>query len=156
MSIGTQGGIYFNGNTSAFLGYLASNDNNVTGNSTAYTLGTNVALTEVFDQNSDFDGKTYTAPVSGICIFTTTSAVTGTTVANAFQVNVNTSNRNYRSVLSRTASSANFTPRLQALADMDAGDIANGIILVGGEAAATDDLAGGANAFTHFSGCLAL
>lgn len=52
----------------AFLGYLSAQDNNVTGDGTGYFLGTtgNV-MTEVFDQNADFNAATgiFTAPVTG-------------------------------------------------------------------------------------------
>lgn len=50
----------------AFHAYLASQDSNVTGDGTRYTLGTNVAFTERFDQGSDFNTNgTFTAPVTG-------------------------------------------------------------------------------------------
>ena len=50
----------------AFHAYLASQDANVTGDGTRYTLGTNVALTERFDQNADFNTNgTFTAPITG-------------------------------------------------------------------------------------------
>lgn len=50
-----------------FLAYQASADNNVTGNNAYYVLGTNTAMTEVFDANSDFNPSpaTFTAPVTG-------------------------------------------------------------------------------------------
>lgn len=49
--------------TPAFLAVLASTISNVTGDGTLYTV---VWDTEVFDQNSDFDGtSTFTAPVTG-------------------------------------------------------------------------------------------
>lgn len=51
---------------SAFLGAVESADNNVTGDNTTYTIGTNVAYTTIFDQNSDFNTNgTFTAPVTG-------------------------------------------------------------------------------------------
>jgi len=54
---------------SAFLA-LSGSASNVTGDGTAYTLGSSVALTEVYDQNSDFNTNgTYTAPVTGIAQF---------------------------------------------------------------------------------------
>ena len=51
----------------AFSAHLAANDNNVTGDGSiwATTAGTN-NWTELYDQNSDFDGDgTFTAPVTG-------------------------------------------------------------------------------------------
>lgn len=51
----------------AFFAYLGTADLNVTGDSTAYTLGSGNALTEVYDRNSDFvTTGTFTAPVTGI------------------------------------------------------------------------------------------
>lgn len=50
-----------------FLGYLSAQDNNVTGDGTAYLVGsTGNAMTEVFDQNADFNvNGTFTSPVTG-------------------------------------------------------------------------------------------
>ena len=54
----------------AFLAYLGTTDSNVTGNGATYTLGGGNALTEVFDQNSDFNTNgTFTAPVTGRYMF---------------------------------------------------------------------------------------
>jgi hypothetical protein len=136
------------------LAYLATTVNDVTGNSTSYILGTGTALTEVFDQNSNFNGSAFIAPVTGIYIFTSTTAVTGMTIAANVLVQFNSSNRTYRNSYNRNASSLNMTPRLQALCDMDAGDSVVAFVTVGGEAADTADVSGSANAFTHFSGCL--
>jgi subtilisin family serine protease len=50
----------------AFLAYLGTTDSNVTGDGTTFILGTGNALTEVFDQNSDFNvNGTFTAPITG-------------------------------------------------------------------------------------------
>lgn len=49
---------------SAFYSYQASVATDVTGNSTPYTLGSTVDMTEIYDQNDDFDHTTgiFTAP----------------------------------------------------------------------------------------------
>lgn len=53
-------------NQPAFLAYASSGDANVTGDGTVFTLGTGNALTEVFDQNGDFNTNgTFTAPLTG-------------------------------------------------------------------------------------------
>lgn len=51
----------------SFLAYLPTQDSNVTGDSTVYTLGSGNALTEVFDQGSNFaTNGIFTAPVTGL------------------------------------------------------------------------------------------
>lgn len=53
-------------NQPGFLAYLNTQDTNVTGNGATYTLGSGNALTEVYDQNGDFNTNgTFTAPVTG-------------------------------------------------------------------------------------------
>lgn len=65
---------------SAFLAYLGSQDNNVTGDGTTFTIGSATALTEIYDQNSDFNTNgTFTAPVTGRYLFTLGFAITGLT-----------------------------------------------------------------------------
>lgn len=50
----------------AFHAYQPSQDTDVTGDGTVYSIGTNVAWTERFDQNSDFNTNgTFTSPVTG-------------------------------------------------------------------------------------------
>jgi len=51
----------------AFLGILESNDLNVTGDTSVYTLGTVTALTKIFDRGNNFTtAGVFTAPVTGI------------------------------------------------------------------------------------------
>lgn len=62
----TNNGEMTNASQPAFLAYLGTADNNQTGNSTVYTLGSGNALTEAFDQGGDFvTSGTFTAPVTG-------------------------------------------------------------------------------------------
>jgi len=156
MTIGTNGGIYTNTLQPAFLSYQASNATNATGNSTNYTLGTTVDLTGIFDQNSNMNNTTgtFTAPLTGIYMFSASAAVTNTTVANAFSLFFISSNRSYLFSMARSALSGNQTPAYKVLADMDAADTCIVIITAGGEAAATDTVAGDANAFTSFGGIM--
>jgi len=157
MSIFTTGGILRNTLQPAFLAYLASNDLNVTGNGAAYTLGTNTALTEVFDQNSDFNTNgTFTAPLTGRYPLFTTTKITGCTIATTFNLGFTTSNRSYQYLYTRTASSSDQTPALSIFADMDAADTATAVITISGEAGNTDDLVGAANAQTMIAGYMAL
>lgn len=140
----------------AFLAYLASADVNVTGNGTLYTLGTNVALTEVFDQDSNFNTNgTFTAPVTGRYYLSGAFGIQGCTIANQAQILLTTSNRTYTSVIPRAASAAVFYIDINALCDMDAADTAVLQIIVSGESGATDDLIGAAALHCYFSGYLA-
>lgn len=139
---------------SAFLAYLGSFDNNVTGNGAIYTLGTVTALTEVFDQNSDFNvNGTFTAPVTGRYHLNVNITYGGTTNATAGQIGLVTSNRSYY-VIIRDPAGVNATPMISHLCDMDAADTATATLSCSGEAGNTDDVTGQANLFTAFSGYL--
>lgn len=127
----------------AFLAYLGSIDSNVTGNNGSYNLGSVTALTEVFDQNGDFNTNgTFTAPVTGKYFMCSGSLVIGCTIASTYSQRFITSNRTFLFQFQRTAGSSNFGLSGQALADMDAGDTWVLNIIVGGEAADTDDIYG--------------
>lgn len=143
---------------SAFLGYIGSNVNNVTGTGTVFTLGTTTAFTEVFDQNSDFNTNgTFTAPVTGKYRLTTTAGVTGCTIASSFTLRIVTTSATHEIIFARAASANDFNNMLSVLTDMTAGDTAQARILSSGEAGDTDDLlgsAGGVNP-TYFCGYLA-
>ena len=140
---------------SAFLAYLASKVFDVTGNGTAYTLGTGTALTEVFDQNSDFNTNgTFTAPVTGRYSLGMTVQIVGTTTSSLAIVYILTSNRTYVIAVQRAASNFFYGITLNVLADMDIGDTAVVTIYTYGEAADTDDLEGGAPVNTGFWGHL--
>lgn len=140
---------------SAFLAYLASDDNNVTGAGTIYTLGTNVALTEVFDQGGDFNTNgTFTAPVTGRYNLGFFCNMFGCTIASTFQARIVTSNRTYFVFYARAASAnaqniAEFT-----LADMDAADTCTYRVYAAGEAADTVEVDGDASCVTYVYGNL--
>lgn len=145
----------------AFLAFLNSDDNNVTGDSTTFTLGSATALTEVFDQNGDFATSTFTAPVTGKYHFEGQFKVGGITSAMTFGItNLRTSNRVYPSAQINAAAVRTIAaaPNLHnwkvvALTDMDAADTATVEISLHGGAKVADVLATGAtNSF--FSGYL--
>jgi hypothetical protein len=139
----------------AFLAYLASNVNNVTGNGATFTLGNTTALTEVFDQNGDFNptGGTFTAPVTAKQPFQGAMIATGCTAASYADIRLVTSNRSYVfQQFQRLASADNYGLCGSVLADMDAGDTANLQILVTGEAGNTVDVQGGSLLVSYFSG----
>jgi len=120
----------------AFLAYLGTKDLNVTGDETTYVLGEDHALTQVFDQNSDFDvggsggsgQATFTAPVTGrYKIDVILCAVSATGGTREF-IKLVTSNRLYQSTsvpFVATAGSADNHRNLSILADMDAADTAH-------------------------------
>lgn len=111
---------------SAFRAYLGSNDSNVTGDGTIYRMGTNVALTIEYDQNSDMNTNgIFTAPVTAVYLFNGIGTLFGATVAYSglgfgFVVNAGV----YAGVVSRggnqdgagggTAFSSSLTIRLTA------------------------------------------
>ena len=142
----------------AFFAYLSSTATNKTGNGAVYSLGTD-ALTEVFDQGSDFNTNgTFTAPVTGIYDLRSQVTITGTTVATTFVLSIvisGTSARTFTNTFSRAALAADQSCQISALAQMTATDTAIVTITVTGEAGDTDDIGGSATAITYFTGKLA-
>lgn len=150
--------------TPAFLAYLAGTDTNATGDSTAFTLGSGNALTEVYDQNGDFvTTGTFTAPVTGKYNLECSIQLNNLGAAHANgSVYISTSNRNYyvnNSYNVGTARTGGGNPNIAALngsclADMDAMDTATVVITV---ADSTKTVGIGAAAFpiSYFCGKLA-
>ena len=107
----------------AFLA-TASSQTNVTGDSTAYTV---VFDTEIFDQNSDFDGvSTFTAPITGRYQLNCTIGLTSLAAANSGNFTFVASNRSETMSgmvmgLIKTAAN-NFRMTGSMLMDMDAAD----------------------------------
>ncbi len=63
-----------------FLASQTADQTNVTGDGTAYTV---TFTNEIFDQNNNFDGtSTFTAPVTGKYLFSTTLLLAGLLIAN--------------------------------------------------------------------------
>jgi len=108
----------------AFLLVLASQLSNVTGDGTIYDV---VWDTEVFDQNGDVSGSTFTAPVTGRYQFDVALTFGGitTSMVNGF-IRIDTSNRNYLMAscdwgdLKNSSNEAGLS--FSVLADMDASD----------------------------------
>lgn len=143
--------------TPAFLAYLGTTDSNVTGNGTAFTLGSGNALTEVFDQGSNFNTNgTFTAPVTGKYNFSCGVHFVGLTIASAAQIILVTSNRSvYLTVDARAAGSSTWGISGSVLVDMDAGDTATIQLVIVGEAGLTADVFGSGSPYpTWFSGNL--
>lgn len=159
MSMSAAGECNF-GSQPAFLANLASADNNQTGAGTTFTLGSVTALTEVYDQNSDFNTNgTFTAPVTGryylfsnIDVFDITGAMT------AGNVQIVTSNRTYEgnhlnpSVANNNGNVLILT--VCTVADMDAADTATFTITLSNGAGDTADVNGNASPITFVCGAL--
>lgn len=146
--------------TPAFGAQLSAADANVTGAGTTYTIGTNVAFTEIFDQGGDFNTNgTFTAPVTGRYQLNGIISLTALTAAMTTGfLRVVTSNRIYTGlqlnvgVVRTVATTADtFGGSFSVLADMDAADTATLTVLVLGGAG---DTAGLAIASNKFSGSL--
>lgn len=140
---------------SAFFAQLGTSVANVTGNGATFTLGTTTALTEIFDQNSDFNTNgTYTAPFSGRVQFSMAAYFTGCTLAVSTIPSFATSNNTIRTASYRPVSALDISMSFSCLCDMDAADTATCTVINLGEAADTDDINGSGSPFlTWFSGC---
>jgi len=144
----------------AFCAYLASDDLDVTGNGTEYLIGTNTALTERFDQGSDFNTNgIFTASVAGRYLLTGTVLVKGIAAATTSLLKIDTSNEVYGTNCgdpSTVVTSTGFVSMaISVLADMDASDTATLKVTFSGEVGDVNDLYGGTAAYTQFSGYLA-
>lgn len=111
----------------AFLAYLGTNDTSVTGNGTYATLGAGQALTEIFDQGSDFvTSGTFTAPITGRYLFNYTIRSLAQGASTLLIAQFITSNRAYSALYDpsgiREPSSDSSSVRYRILTDMDAMD----------------------------------
>lgn len=162
----SDAGEMINASQPAFLAYLGTTDVNETGDGTTYILGdtdVGTALTEVFDQNSDFitgssSGATFTAPVAGRYAFTCSFYVIqlSSSMTSGVQT-ISTSNRDYLGWTGNPANhrSGNNDATFQAtvFADMDAMDTCTtNIVIYNGALAA--DIASITPLATYFSGYL--
>lgn len=140
----------------AFLAYLASTDANVTGNGTIYTIGTNTAFTEVYDQGGDFNTNgTFTAPITGRYHIDTQATFTDLGATTNANIRVTTSNRTY---FGQDVNPTTFglSYNVSTDADMDAADTAVVQVRADGAGADTVDVLGGATQMrTRFSARLA-
>lgn len=147
----------------AFLAYLGTQDTNATGDGTVVTIGGGNALTEVFDQNSDFNTNgTFTAPVTGRYLFEVYIQVIGLVAGmNQGAADIVTSNRSFTIYLGKPDSNINVGPvgtgfGGSVLCDMDASDTTTFTCSVGGGAKVADIRANANPARTFVSGYLAV
>jgi len=141
----------------AFAAYLGSNVANQSGAGGVYTLGTSgsTALTEIFDQNSDFNTNgTFTAPYTGRYELNFNIVFNGCTVATTIVSGFVTSNRNWYGYFQRPAGTSDITTQLSHLVDMDVADTAVVTASITGEAGNTDDVVGQSDIYTGFSGIM--
>lgn len=141
----------------AFLSYLATTDSDATGNGTVFQLGSGNALTEVYDQNEDFNvNGTFTAPVSG-CYLLSGAARCQQLFSNHISVLIQfvTSNGTYAPLLFNGAtvrSTSDASIPIVSQVDMDAADTAVMEIIISGGAKSVD--IGATGRATTFAGQL--
>lgn len=144
----------------AFLAYLLTTDADVTGDGTSFTLGSVTALTEIFDQNSDFNTNgTFTAPVTGRYLLCADVYFGTIGVATGAQLQINTSNRNYafNAINPSAAAHVSFADiglHGSVLVDMDGSDTATVVVQATGTTK-TVDVIGSGTLVSSFSGFLA-
>lgn len=142
----------------AFLAHLGAGDtdNDVTGDGTAYQLGQGNALTEVFDQNSDFNTNgTFTSPVTGRYFLASVLTYLQGAGSDIVSCSITTSNRAYTSWNGPNLTAAgNGSIFKRVLADMDAADTAIARVALFGIGADTADILGHGTLYTYFAGNL--
>jgi len=157
MSINDDGQMT-NGMQSAFLAYQLTSAINATGDGTVYTLGSTVDLTEVFDQNSDFDPTTgiFTAPIIGRYFLSANCLIYGGTALTIYNISIITTNRIYncRIAMGIPAMLTESTQPISILADMDSGDTAKVTVSTVDTAGKVDTVYGSTALWTFFSGNL--
>lgn len=142
-----------NGSQPAVYAFLPANDDLVTGDGTAFTIGSGSAWTKVFDQGGDFvTTGTFTAPVTGryrILLRVTASTGSGNGTATQW-IQILTSNRTLLYSLPTRDQCIGFYGinaraylESSQLFDMDAGDTATFVYNCNGAASKVAGLIGG-------------
>lgn len=154
----SNNGEMINASQPAFLAYLNTQDNNVTGNGASFTLGSGNALTEVFDQNSDFvTTGTFTAPVTGKYLFVISITLLNITASTQGTSRIVTSNGTFQACAQNPnnvrGTGSGWQAYGSAFCDMDAADTATFTITATGEGGNTLDVSS-TLAKTFVSGCL--
>ena len=144
----------------AFQAYLGTTDSNVTGDGTTFRIGSGNALTEVFDNNSDFNTNgTFTAPVTGKYFFYV-FAITQNTISSmtTYQLVIQTTaagfNQAYQNGFANNAAGAFLGGNGSVICQMTAGDTCIFNIVVSGGTKTVEVYSGGANGLTSVGGYL--
>lgn len=134
----------------AFQATVGSARANKTGNGATYLLGTD-ALTLITNQGAYMTtAGTFTAPVTGQYQLNANVLITNCTIAQTITNTIDTSNRIYKFLTGRAANLNSLGSAVAQLTDMDAADTATTSVVVTGEAADTNSVAGQ----SFFSGML--
>lgn len=93
-SITTASGNWLNTSRCAFGAYVNGDVANATGDGTVYTV---IANTELFDQNSNYNNATgiFTAPVTGVYLFTVSALLTNIGSQNVSTFTIVTTSRSF-------------------------------------------------------------
>jgi len=144
----------------AFSAYNSADDNDVTGDSTAYQI---ICNTEIFDQGSDYNSSTgvFTAPTTGRYVLFFSIKIHDISGHTGSSCSIVTSNRTYLinncdpDTCDISGSLAGFGHQGLIIADMDASDTAYVQLTVSG-GTKTIDVEGGGDMVTRFCGYLAV
>ena len=133
--------------------FLASNNGvqaNVTGNGATHTINWG---TETFDLNADFDGTTFTAPVTGKYLISASLHFQQlTAAADQVQLGIVTSNKAFTSVIyHQNGWGSEPESHKTVLCDMDAADTFTITCRISGESSDIVDVTAGANGYTYVS-----
>jgi len=137
----------------AFLAYLSSNQDNVTGDGTTVQVLFNA---EIYDQTNSFATSAFTAPVTGKYLLTTSIYLDGrSTDATQTAISLITTNRTYFRQDSLGSGGSSFGIEMTTIADMDATETATVSVMVAGVGSKTVDFLGDdPNIRSFFAGAL--
>lgn len=141
------------GTRPAFMLYLASNNNNVTGSGATFILGASVALTKAFDTgNNCTTAGVFTAPITGLYYLQAAMQYTGLLIASGITLSIITTARTITNQTSRSAIALSLGSTISGCMYMNNGDTAYLSSVVTGELGNTADAVGGSSPACFFSG----
>ena len=143
-----------------FLTWLTADESNATGDGTVATVGAISGFTDVYDQNNDFSGTSFTAPVTGRYFLNAHVLLVSAAAATSLITTLVTSNRNYTTLscnvnIINNLGCSGVSFQTNVIADMDAADTAYYTIVATGIGADTAQIRRGTTQpNTFFSGKL--